>query len=179
MMVPGNSRRWVSTVAAWSLSIFAAATPIAGVADGGPQDALMLGDLDGRMFVGTFAPADGSSGRQDALSFRGGHFWSSVCVPCGFVPAAYWVRKVGDEIHFRGEMVSTKSGKFDYSGVVKGNRLVATVDWRKDRWYWSIQRQFRFEGELSEATVTSSVAAMVQRARKAAVTPEPDVVCPL
>lgn len=178
-MVPGNGHRWVSRTAALGLTLLAAATPIAGVADGAPHDALMRGDLDGKVFVGTFAPADGASGRQDALSFRGGHFWSGVCVPCGFVPAAYWVRKVGDEIHFRGEMVSTDSGTFDYAGVVNGNRLVATVDWRKDRWYWSVRRQFRFEGELSEATVTSSVTEMVQRARKAAVTPEPDVVCPL
>jgi hypothetical protein len=175
-MMRSNRRLWVARLAALCLT---ATMPIMGVANSGPEDAPMRGDLDGKMFVGTFAPADGASGRQDALSFRDGYFWSGVCVPCGFEPTIYWVRMVGDEIHFRGEMASAESGRFAYSGVVNGNRLVATVDWRKDRWYWSIRRQFRFEGDLSEAPITSSVAAMVERARKASVTPEPDVVCPL
>jgi hypothetical protein len=178
-MVPSKGQRWVSIVAALFLSILAAGTTITGNADSGTQGTSMHGDLDGKLFVGTFAPADGASGRQDSLSFRDGHFWSAACVPCGFEPTAYWVRRVGDEIHFRGEMISSQSGSFGYSGVVYGNRLVATADWRKERWYWSIRRQFRFEGELSETPITASVAAMIQRARTASVTPETDAVCPL
>jgi hypothetical protein len=127
-MTPSKGQRWVSIVAALFLSIPAAGTTITGNADNGTQGTSMRGDLDGKLFVDIFAPADGASGRQASLSFHDGHFWSAVCVPCGFEPAAYWVRRVGDEIYFRGEMINFQSGSFGYSGVVYGNRLVATVD---------------------------------------------------
>ncbi len=179
-MTPVNNRRWwASWATALALSTGGVAALTAGVADEVSPDALMHGDLDGRMFVGRFMPVDGSGGRPDTLSFGGGHFWSANCVPCGFTPAAYWVRKVGNTMHFRGEMISADSGKFDYAGIVDGNRLVASIAWRKDRWYWSMRRQFRFEGLLADAPVAASAAAMAQRARLASITPEPDAVCPL
>lgn len=136
-------------------------------------------DLDGMMFVGTIGPADGPRDRADTLSFGTGHFWSAICVPCGFLPSAYWVRRVGDAIHFRGEMGSIDRGKFEYTGVVRGKQLSATIHWRKERWYWSIARDFHFEGQLSDSAVTESLRAMMQRARLAAVQAEPNAVCPL
>ncbi len=178
-MTPVNKpRRRAACIAALALSTWAVAAPAANVADDVSPDALTHGDLDGMMFVGTFEPVDGSGGRQDTLSFGSGHFWSANCVPCGFTPAAYWVRKVGNMMHFRGEMVSADSGTFDYAGIVEGHRLVANIAWRKDRWYWSMRRQFRFEGRLADAPVAASAAAMAQRARKAGMTTEPDAVCP-
>lgn len=137
------------------------------------------GDLDGMMFVGTIGPADGPRDRADTLSFGTGHFWSAICVPCGFLPSVYWVRRVGDEIHFRDEMGSGDRGRFHYIGVVRGKQLSATIHWRKERWYWSIDRGFRFEGQLAESAVTESLRAMTQRARLAAVQAEPNAVCPL
>lgn len=145
-----------------------------------PDDAAAHGMLDGMRFVGHFGATGGPDDRPDALSFGEGHFWSSVCVPCGFLPASYWVRRVGDAIHFRGEMGSVDRGRFLYQGVIRGQRLSASVNWRKDRWYWSIDREFRFEGTLAETPAPAvSLAAWVLRARRAAVAPEPDAVCPL
>jgi hypothetical protein len=40
---------------------------------------------------------------------------------------------------------------------VRDNRLTATLDWRKERWYWSIDRGFWFEGTL-EASVAAEPA---------------------
>jgi hypothetical protein len=144
-----------------------------------PDDAAH-GMLDGMRFVGHFGPTGGPDDRADALSFVDGHFWSSVCVPCGFLPASYWVRRVDDAIHFRGEMGSVERGRFHYHGVIRGQRLSASVNWRKERWYWSIDRDLRFEGTLAESPpAAASLADLVQRARRGAVAPEPDAVCPL
>ena len=125
------------------------------------------GRLDGMRFVGMFGP-DGQPGdRKDTLYFGDGRFWSANCVPCGFVPAIYWIRLAGDETHFRGEMTSPERGKFTYTGIVRGKRVTAKINWRRERWYWSIDRDFRFEGVLSEEAMTESAARAKQRAESA------------
>ncbi len=143
------------------------------------QPVAMNGPLDGMRFVGNFGPADGALDRKDELTFGDGQFWSAICVPCGFLPTTYWIRHVGDAVHFRGEMGSVDRGSFHYEGVIRGEQLSATVQWRKERWYWSIDRAFRFEGRMSEAASAESAAAVTQRARRAAVEPEQGAVCPL
>lgn len=125
------------------------------------------GRLDGMRFVGMFGP-DGQPGdRKDTLYFGDGQFWSANCVPCGFSPAIYWVRQAGDEIHFRGEMASPERGKFTYTGIIRGKRLTAKIHWRQERWYWSIDRDFRFEGTLSDGAVTESASRAKVRAESA------------
>lgn len=137
------------------------------------------GVLDGRAYAGAFGPAGRDAGRDDTLYFRDGHFWSANCVPCGFRPAVYWTRRVGDAIHFRGEMHSVDRGRFVYAGVVRNGVLSATIAWRKDRWYWSIDRDFRFEGSRVDAAAIGAVADAAHRAALAGEEPDPSAVCPL
>ena len=125
------------------------------------------GPLDGTHFVGVFGPADRPGDREDTLYFSDGQFWSANCVPCGFKPGMYWVRHAGGAIHFRGEMESPERGKFYYTGIVRGKHLSAKIKWRKDRWYWSINRDFKFEGTLSEGAATASAASAARRAQSA------------
>jgi hypothetical protein len=148
-----------------------------GTQDG--PDRVSRGDLDGRVFVGSFGPADRPGDRADSLTFDDGHFWSANCVPCGFGPAPYWIRRVGDELHFRGEMDSVERGRFRYAGVIRDGRVSATIHWRKERWYWTIDREFRFEGRRADTVHSDPLAAVVRRARAAAAAPEPSAVCPL
>ena len=105
-------------------------------------------------FVGTLGPEGEPGDRDDIIHFADGQFWSEGCVPCGFPPGPYWVRFAEDGIHFRGELSSADNGEFSYTGVVKGNRLTVTLNWRKDRWYWSIDRNFWFAGTME--TVASA-----------------------
>ena len=178
----GSARR---RGAQWSLVLAISAGLAASQASGpSPTDAATdpaptRGALDGTQFAGTFGPDGGSSGRADTLYFSEGRFWSANCVPCGFVPALYWVRHDGDAIHFRGEMHSRERGHFTYAGVIRGGRVEASVRWQKSRWYWSIDRNFRFEGQRVEGTALEPVAIVTRRAVRAGTEPQPSAVCPL
>jgi hypothetical protein len=130
------------------------------------------GPLDGMAFVGKIGPAENPD-VADVLYFRDGHFWSKACTLCGFAPAPYWVRYVEDGIEFRGVLESPDRGRFSYSGIVRDGRLTAAINWRHDRWYWSVDRDLRFEGVRSE----DHVAAMTLEAARSAAgaeAPRPD-----
>lgn len=117
----------------------------------GPHRVTSHGPLDGMAFVGRLGPAGEPGDREDTLYFRAGHFWSAICTPCGFMPAKYWVRRSAAGIHFRGRLTSPESGTFEYSGVLHDDgRITVDINWRKERWYWTIDRAFRFVGSLAE-----------------------------
>lgn len=137
------------------------------------------GRLDGMRFVGTFAPEGQPADRKDTLFFSDGHFWSANCVPCGFAPGPYSARAVGDAIHFHGEMKSAERGKFTYVGVVRDGRLSAKIHWHKDRWYWSIDRDFRFEGSIAASRVTERATSVARTATAQGQVPKGRDVCPL
>lgn len=124
---------------------------------GGENGVKARGPLDGMNFVGTLGPEGKPGDREDIIHFADGQFWSENCVPCGFRPGPYWVRVEDDRIHFRGKLSSPESGEFSYTGVVQNNKLTVTMNWRKDRWYWSIDRNFWFEG-TREATAAAEAS---------------------
>lgn len=112
------------------------------------------GPLDGMIFAGSFGDP-GAPGRDDLLYFNNGKFWSAICIRCGFEPGSYWVRKVGDSIHFRGEQRSER-GTFVYLGRVTGDKIQVDVNWTKDRWYWKIDRDLVFEGSIAKKDASHS-----------------------
>jgi len=134
------------------------------------------GALDGLSFVGTLRSADKTSGRDDVLYFGDGQFWSKNCVPCGFQPGAYYVRHVGGSIEFQGVLESQDRGRFHYTGIVRDGRIDVHINWRKNRWYWTINKDFRFEGDLAEGIEVSSA----ERASRVALSSDPEPEdCPL
>jgi len=147
----------------------AAAEDTGAAADNGAAAA--HGPLDGMRFVGTFGDQGEAEGREDTLYFADGKFWSKNCVPCGFSPAPYWVRYTEDGIHFKGELTSPESGRFFYSGVVQDGRLEVSINWRKERWYWTIDRDFWFEGELASPTPVGGIPSATRVAMAAASEP--------
>lgn len=130
------------------------------------------GPLDGLSFEGMFGPPDGSSDRADVLYFSDGHFWSENCVPCGFLPGPYRARQTEEGIRFEGLLKSPDRGRFRYTGLVKDGRVMAQINWRKERWYWTIDKDFRFEGVRAESSAAVSVKSMMRVAITA--NPEPD-----
>ncbi len=133
------------------------------------------GQLDGMHFVGRFGPAGKPGDRKDSIYFADGHFWSANCVPCGFAPGVYWVRASAEGIHFRGELESPDRGRFVYTGLVRDGRLTVHVNWRRERWYWSIDKDFWFEGEVAD----EAPAVSVEEAQRLAMTanPQPPLDC--
>lgn len=109
-----------------------------------PADAGGL--LDGRAFAGMIGPA-GTPDLEDRLYFDDGHFWSEICTRCGFVPGAYTAEETDEGIRFSGVLESDSRGRFEYSGLVsEAGGIEVTIDWTKERWYWTVERQIVFEG---------------------------------
>ena len=134
------------------------------------------GSLDGMTFAGMFGPAGKPLDKADKLHFNDGQFWSAICIKCGFRPGAYWVRRSDDGLHFRGELKSER-GLFTYYGRVDNGRIDVRINWRKERWYWTIDRDFRFEGALEQSRAANS--AQNATAVAVSVGPERPPHCPL
>ncbi|MDX1555640.1 MAG: hypothetical protein R3212_06410 [Xanthomonadales bacterium] len=125
----------------------------------GPELAVPVssqGALDGLSFKGKLGPSDRAPDKADVLYFKNGQFWSKICVPCGFPPGPYRARRTDEGIEFEGILESPDRGRFLYTGLVKDGKLVARINWRKERWYWTIDKDFRFEGAQGESTTASA-----------------------
>jgi hypothetical protein len=130
------------------------------------------GALDGLSFRGMFGPLDGSSDRADVLHFRDGHFWSKNCVPCGFSPGRYKSWPTDEGVRFEGILTSPDRGRFHYSGAVRDGRVFARLKWRKERWYWTIDKDFRFEGVRAERSASVSAKSTTLVALAADLEPD-------
>jgi len=162
----------VAKTAAVCFGVFALLSTLGGVAGG--QDGAR-GALDGMAFVGKIGPA-GAPDMDDALYFEDGHFWSQACTRCGFAPGPYWYRHIGDAIEFHGVLESEERGRFSYLGIVRDGRISASINWRHDRWYWSIDRDLSFDGDLADA---NDAALDLGAARRTAEQdPENPEICP-
>lgn len=123
-------------------------------------------------FVGKLGPDGKPLDRDDILFFRDGQFWSKNCVACSFQPGAYFTRHADGGIEFQGVLESVERGRFSYIGVVRDGRVNARINWRKERWYWSIDKDFRFEGELAPDIDVPSVQQASQLASSAGPKPQ-------
>lgn len=119
------------------------------------------GPLDGMVFSGKIGDPK-TTQRDDQLHFNNGMFWSAICIRCRFKPGNYWVRRVGNVTHFRGEMLSER-GRFIYTGKIADGKASVNVNWTKKRWYWSIDRDLEFNGKLdpAQSAVTAPTATDV------------------
>lgn len=142
----------IAGIAAMAMLFAAAAMTSAAI---GETPGAGRGPLDGMIFVGKIGP-EGKPDFDEELHFNNGHFWSKNCIVCGYQPSVYWVRTVGESIHFHGELLSDSGSRFRYTGRVTGDRIKVTVRWTKSRWYWSIDRTLIFEGarELTRNAVS-------------------------
>lgn len=105
------------------------------------------GPLDGMVFEGRIGPADNPD-LSDRLYFENGKFWSGECTRCGFQPGVYWVRRVDGGVAFRGTLQSPDRGRFLYEGFVRDGEIEVSINWRHERWYWTIDRELRFVGQV-------------------------------
>ncbi len=131
------------------------------------------GPLDGMVFAGLVGP-ESAPDFDEELLFNEGLMWSKTCVPCGYQPSVYWVRRVGDAIHFTSELKSASGSVFHYEGVVDGERAEVAVRWTKSRWYWTIDRDLVFKGTLVPARSPIAAAEASRMADQAWLGPLPD-----
>lgn len=129
------------------------ANPIASTKDA-PQNSQMLTieyTLEGIRFVGPFGAEDENNPKQDTFTFKDGKFATGSCLEWGFTPAPYWVRQGPKGLQFLAELKSPEHGTMRYEGVFDGKKLTVVGYWKKERWYWTIERTYRGHGRPSNA----------------------------
>lgn len=92
-----------------------------------PASPALAGSLDGRSFDGVFLERGKTSGDADTLIFKDGRFRSTACDRYDYSDAGYRTSADGDGLRFEAETHSPKYGKLQWSGVVRGGKLDATV----------------------------------------------------
>lgn len=143
----------VAVVAAGGIVFFQAAKPVqateseTAVAEGS-------GVLDGMTFSSELGPIGKPANVKDFLIFENGMFVSKECErQCGYPPAAYFVRRVGAKIEFVSEThCSANDATIVWRGTVDdGNGTISGMfTWTSARWYWTIEKEFWFEGTLAD-----------------------------
>lgn len=101
------------------------------------------GGLDNTRFAGPFIVEGEKDPPDEIFTFKNGKFHSASCLEWGFTPAPYWTRRDADGLHFLAELESPEHGTMRYQGVFDGKKLKATALWRKERWYWTLERVYR------------------------------------
>ena len=88
--------------------------------------------LDGKTFSGESAEKGKTNMEKDTVTFAGGRFRSKACDAYGFGDAPYVATTAPDgTINWTAETASTKEGKIQWKGAVKGDKLSGTYVWMK------------------------------------------------
>lgn len=117
------------------------------------------GILDGLVFSGELGLLGKPADVKDKLVFADGMFVSTECEKrCNYPARPYFVRQRGEKIEFVSEtQCPTKDAKIVWRGTVDNETISGEATWTVNRWYWTVEKKFWFEGTLAEpATSTAS-----------------------
>ncbi len=112
------------------------------------------GILDGMIFTGKAGIIGRPLDISDTWSFDKGTFVSTECeTQCNYPRAPYYVRENSDAVDFVGEThCLDKDAKISWRGSVEGDKIKGTFTWNVKRWYWTIEKNFWFEGQLTASS---------------------------
>ncbi len=112
------------------------------------------GVLDGMTFASELGPLGKPADLNDFLVFENGMFVSRECQRrCDYPPAPYLVRRAGEKTEFIIEThCPDKDSTIVWRGTVDDNAgtIKGVFTWTSARWYWTIEKEFWFEGTLAE-----------------------------
>jgi hypothetical protein len=110
------------------------------------------GILDGMTFSGQVTIKGEPLDVIERWVFAHGAFESSECsLRCIYPRAPYFVRQLGEAIEFISESrCIDKDAKIVWQGTIEHGTAKGTMTWTISRWYWTIEKKFRFEGTLTE-----------------------------
>lgn len=116
------------------------------------------GPLDGMTFAGALGPDGKPKDVADTFVFANGTFVSRECESrCNYPARPYFVRKNGDRTEFVSETrCPHKDARIVWRGTVEGDTIKGVSTWTVNRWYWTIEDRFEFEGKLSEPSTPVS-----------------------
>ena len=116
------------------------------------------GILDGMTFSGQVTVKGEPLDVVERWVFAHGAFESSECsLRCNYPRAPYFVRQLGEAIEFISESrCIDKDAKIVWHGTIEDGTAKGTMTWTISRWYWTIEKKFRFEGTLTERAASAA-----------------------
>jgi hypothetical protein len=110
------------------------------------------GILDGMTFRSELGPKGKPADVNDQLVFANGMFQSIECAKrCGYPPSPYYVRQVGEAIKFVSEShCEHKDATMVWEGTIENGVILGRIRWTAERWYWTVENEFWFEGTLED-----------------------------
>ena len=116
---------------------------------------LMSSLLDGKRFEGTISSSAKPGLIEEVVQFEKGQFISAECERrCGYARSNYWFRLDNGSIHFKTRINCTLADAWiDWTGTILGDRITGKLKWTSERWYWTTEREFSFDGQLVESSI--------------------------
>lgn len=121
--------------------------------DASPVQSSGSGILDGMTFSGRIV-STGDIEVADKFVFARGTFESAECsVRCNYPAAPYFTRKLGNATEFVTELhCLDKDATMVWRGTIEKGTIKGNMTWTSERWYWTIEKKFRFNGTLTNQT---------------------------
>lgn len=112
------------------------------------------GVLDGLTFISELGLAGKPADVNDRLVFQNGLFVSTECDRrCGYPAQPYFARHVGEGVEFvSNARCLHKDASIVWRGTVEEETIRGTFTWTVHRWYWTIEKEFWFEGKLVKSS---------------------------
>lgn len=156
----------VSTAALVGILYFAGALHVSGASEkssgsiGDGNIEIVSGPLDGMTFRGALGPDGKPKDTPDVFVFENGTFVSKECESrCKYPARPYFVRVNGNKTEFISETrCPYKDARIVWRGTVEGDRITGKSTWVVNRWYWSVENTFEFEGRLVAKDISSATA---------------------
>ena len=122
------------------------------------EDVPGSGILDGMTFSGELGPFDKPADVNDTLIFKDGTFVSTECEKnCHYPARPYFTRQTGDKVEFISETrCPYKDAKIVWRGTVDNGSIEGVYTWTISRWYWTVEKDFKFTGTLAELSTPSA-----------------------
>ena len=121
-------------------------------------DSIPMSFLEGKSFSGKLGLTGEPALNDDLLVFRDGMFISERCQQlCGYTVGQYWTRSTEGGVQVRAETPClTSDAIIVWNGTVKGDAIEGTFTWTSKRWYWTIVKEFWFNGKLVESNLSAT-----------------------
>jgi hypothetical protein len=102
------------------------------------------------VFNGSTGTVGMDAHHNDELIFADGTFHSRECQKIGFEKSTFNIARDGNEIQFSAVNVSSRYGTLTWQGVIRDGVINARYQWKKERIFWTIQREYWFNGEATD-----------------------------
>ena len=100
------------------------------------------------VFNGTTGTVGMGAHHDDQLVFAAGEFHSRECKKLGFEKSSVKIARDDDGIRFSAVNTSEKYGTLTWNGSIRDGVIDARYVWKKQRLFWTIEREYWFSGEV-------------------------------